>query len=226
MKLLDSVDNNINSDQPMLQGLTNGGPANLGIPMNLPAYEPQTTTSGVFGSTPALLQDLSIEDDDEWSDTDPMSFEDDQIFENSAFLGIGKKAKARKAVRKEKRVAKREARRASKNAEIASIGADSAWKQPNEINPDTYNPLAVAPPATENPAMLNTLNDQSLIAGAQSVLRGAGYQLGNTEYTFEDEPNYSQNNIPNQPSPKKNNTVLYIAAAIVLVVLVIILKRK
>lgn len=223
--LLDGVDNNINAEQPMLQGLTNAGPASLGIPMNLPAYQPQqTTTSGVFGSTPALLQDLSIEDDDEWSDTDPMAFEDDQIFENSAFLGIriGKKAKARGAAKKAARIEKRAARKAAKNADTASIGADSVWKQPDQVTIDNYNPLAVAP-VTENPAMLNTLNDPNYTTGAQSVLRGAGYQLGNEEYIFEDQPDY------NQPLPKekKNNTIMYAAiGAAILVILVIALKRK
>ena len=217
--LLDSVDNSINADMPMLQGLTNAGPATMGIPMPLPqmdaprAYNPLDN----YSPTPNMMATLGNFDDEEdglFPDTDPMHFDDEDIFETSPFLGIaiGKKAKARKA-------AKKAAKKAAQAAEIAAIGADSPWLQPNQVTPENYNPLAVAPPVqSESPLLQNVnmaqpaVNDlyQNLVNQSQNA---QGFQTQLTPITQ-----------PVQPDKYKSIKYVGIGFALVLALYFIIIK--
>jgi len=243
--ILDTVDNTINSEAPLLTGLTNGGPVTIGEPMPLGESRPVRNQGGVFGNTP-LTNSLNNDDwDEDWQDTDPMSFDDDQIFESSAFLGIriGKKAKARGAAKKVARQAKRAEKRAAKQAEADAIGQDSVWKQPDLVTPATYDPLGLASTttaaATSNPSMLETLNNPNstfnlsnllaqagIAAGGVGVATGlTGFENTNTEdYGYDlDEDGGSQR----KPKSVKNNTLLYVGIGVaVVVILIVALKSR
>jgi len=244
--ILDTVDNTINSDAPLLTGLTNGGPVTLGESMPLDYSRPVRNEGGVFGNTP-LTNSLNNDDwDEDWQDTDPMSFDDDQIFENSAFLGIriGKKAKARGAAKKAARQAKRAAKKAAKQAEADAIGQDSIWKQPDTVTPANYDPLGLAattPAATSNASMLETLNDPNSTFNLRNILSQAGIASGslgvatglgltgfentNTEdYGFDPDEDGGGQRLP---KPAKNNTLLYVGIGVaVVIILIVALKNR
>lgn len=238
--ILDTVDTTINSESPLLTGLTNGGPVTIGESMPLPVIQPQSSAADPFKSTP-LTNAINDDWEDNWQDTDPMSFEDPDIFEHEAFLGIriGKKAKARGAAKKAARVAKRAAKRAAKEAEAASYGQDSVWKQPDTITPTTYDPLGLnpAPAIATNASMLETLNNPASTFNLQNALNTAfraadavgvplgltGFENTNTaEYGLDDDENTGQ------PAKKrKNNTLLYVGIGVaVLVILIVALKSR
>lgn len=242
--LLDNVDRTVNPDQPLLQGLTNAGPANLGTPMPLAVVDTPAVPSNldVFRSSPAMVSNLQAYDEDEDSifpDTDPMHFDDDDIFETSPFLGLGNKQKraARKAKRQERRAERKQRRadrRAAKNAEIAAIGTDSPWNQPNEITPESYGAQAekmaaiaqgVAPseaPLLQSvnaaPAATNQLYNQ--LASQRDYGTGFENELAG-DMDLTDLGSRKNNTAP------KNKTMLYVGiAAVVLVVVLFILKNR
>jgi len=159
--------------------------------------------------------------------------------ETDSFLGIGKKAKARKQVRfdnrQKRKMMKADSRQYKKTVKADSLGRRYAGKADAAM-------VAAQGEAAANMALAqqgivgNPVSQQPDFAGqalgvAGGLLGGGGQQQYEDYPVYEDQLNDSslgqyRDNLNPDGSPKKNNTMLYVIIGVVAIAAFMFFKKK